>query len=364
MGVDSPPSVHAIVLVPGFQRAERFDRRNALTRGLCALEGRRLEPAGERAIDGEVGLRLVDRDAPNVEVHVFEAYWADMFTEVAAPSPWSRLLQGFGLVGYWMNVRMVRALRISRYMTFGLVGGGLVLVLWYVSTFVLAAQAIAGDAALTPDGVPSRLLGGVVWLGDRIGGWKLWATVTLLLPVLRADELARLAAFARRYLEDQGSDADVGLRARVRQRVQATIDHIVDARYTDVLVVAHSFGTIVANDIFADRRPAHGDPKLALVTWGSPAAVMQCRSGWLRSEVQRLAVAPSLARWEDVYSDGDWLCAAHPARKESALPGQATRIDFDASMVQRLTGRTHVAYYSHPRALAALVAPWQGPIRE
>jgi hypothetical protein len=358
-GVAGPTSVttRAIVLVPGFQRAERFNRRDALARSLCALEQARLRVGETVAIEGQVGTRLLPAGENGREVHVFEAYWADMFAEVAAPSPWARLVQGLGLIGYWMNVRMLRALRVSRYLTFGLVGGGLVLVLWYVSTFVLAAQAIAADSELTPKGVPDEILHAVVWLGNQIGGWKLWATVTLLLPLLRADDVARLAAFARRYLENRATDDELGLRDRVRQRVAATLENIIRAGYGEVVVVAHSFGTIVANDIFADWQPGASGPRLVLVTWGSPAAVMQCRSSWLRTEVQRLAEARALARWDDVSSTSDWLCAAHPARAGSEQPGGQRRIDFDASFLQRLTGQTHVQYYGHPAALMPLLEP-------
>src|SRR5262245_27346910 len=122
-------AARAIVLVPGFQRAERFDRRDALVRGLCdAQEQDPLQAGAEVSIDGETGVVLLPASGSRrvAPIHVFEAYWADMFAEVATPSPWSRLVQGLGLIGYWMNVRMVRALRVSRYMTFGLVGGGLV----------------------------------------------------------------------------------------------------------------------------------------------------------------------------------------------------------------------------------------------
>jgi hypothetical protein len=347
----------AIVLVPGFERAERFDRRDALARGLCAQEQQPMQPGAEVSIDGEVGVKLHAASGPGRELHVFEAYWADMFADVAAPSPWARLVQGLGLIAYWMHVRMLRALRVSRYMTLGLVGGGLVLVLWYVSTFVLAAQAIAADPSLTPDGLPKSLSSAVVWLGNRIGGWRLWATVTLLLPLLRADDVARLAAFARRYLQNWANDGDPGLRDRVRQRVAATLDHILAAGYGEVVVVAHSFGTVVANDIFADRQASPAGRRIMLVTWGSPAAVMQHRSAWLRDEVQRLGIARGLARWDDVYSSSDWLCAAHPARAGSKLPGALRKIDFDAPFVQRVTGRTHVAYYAHPAALAPLLEP-------
>lgn len=351
-------SARAVVLVPGFQRAERFHRRDALVRGLCAIEGPRLRAGDEVTVGGDVGIRLESQSgADPQEVHVFEAYWADMFTEVATPSPWSRLVQGLGLIVYWMNFRMVRALRISRYMTFGLVGGGLVLVLWYVSTFVLAAQAIGADKTLSPDGTPKWLLDAIVAAGSWIGGWQLWATVTVLLPFLRADDVARLAAFARRYLENRTGEAESGLRVRVRQRVEASIERILDHGYSEVVVVAHSFGTIVATDLFADREPRPGDPRILLVTWGSPAAVMQCRSKWLRREIQTFAESRTVSRWEDMSSASDWLCAAHPARKASKVAGKGHKLDFEAGWLQRLTGQTHLEYYAHPAALLPLVQP-------
>jgi hypothetical protein len=349
--------VRAIVLVPGFQRAERWNRRDALVRGLCAQEARPLRAGPSISLGGVVGVKLLPApgDARGGEVHVFEAYWADMFAEVATPSPWSRLVQGLGLITYWMHVRMLRALRVSRYMTFGLVGGGLVLVLWYVSTFVLAAEAIAADESLTPDGLPKWLSSGIVAIGERIGGWRLWATVTLLLPLVRADEVARLAAFARRYLENRASDTELGLRDRVRQRVLETIDPLVAAGYGEVLVVAHSFGAIVANDIFADRTGTAGGTRIELVTWGSPAAVMQHRSSWLRGEIERLRTSTGLARWVDVHSNSDWLCSQHPGRSRSAIPGEARLVDFDAPFLQRMIGRTHLEYYNQPAALAPLL---------
>ncbi|MBL8898155.1 MAG: hypothetical protein JNM84_11035 [Planctomycetes bacterium] len=254
-----------------------------------------------------------------------------------------------------MNYRMLRPLRSSRYMTLGLILSGMILLLWYLSTIVLAAEAIGADESWSSQGIPRWILDSIVAAGAYIGGWKLWATISILLPVLHAEEIARLASFAKRYLEDEQAGKEIGLRSRIRKRVESCVCALTKHGYKDIVIAAHSFGTVIATDIFAQRRkPPHGQ-RVRLVTWGSPIAILQHRSRWLREELDAFTSVADLEQWDDVYSKNDWLCAAHPAREASPLPGGGHLIEFDVSLWRRWSGRSHLEYFTHPKALALLL---------
>ena len=244
----------------------------------------------------------------------------------------------------------------ARYITVGLAGGGVILVAWYLSLVILVAQVMTDpNAPAETSVVPEWLRNAVVWTGTTIGTWQPWAVVATVLGIVRADELARIATFSKRYLQNWVGDAELGLRDRVRVRILATLDHVVRADYDEIVVVGHSFGTILATDILADWPRAGDAVRPHLVTWGAPTAVMACRSEWLRTEVERLVANDRLARWVDVHATSDWLCSAFPGRARRKVAGDTRAVRFDAPFFDRMLGRTHLAYFAHPDALAPLL---------
>ncbi|TLF45450.1 hypothetical protein FEI13_18200 [Halomonas urmiana] len=353
----------AVVLIPGLKRVERFSRRDLLAKNLANNEIRPMQSPEPMKVGGESGLRLMPRalrgaTRPGPRIDLFEAYWADMLPSSAEMSPWKRLANGFELVFYWLISRgNLSALRLSPTIAIGLVAGGVLLVLWYISLTVMVAAALrATPEPAFLESVPA-LKPLYAWFME-VTAWVEASAPYFILPLLlsafRADELAQMAMFSKDYLENQQREMQAGLRERVRRRVAETIDRVLAEPYDEVFIVAHSFGSIVAIDLLADwPHPADCD-RIHLFTLGSPEAVLSCRSQWLAEEREQLFQhSPSV--WIDFHSPSDWLCKAVTDHAHH-YPENSHRLLFNRPLIERVTGRTHMAYYFDHQVLQALAA--------
>ena len=364
----------AIVLIPGMMREERFHRRDVLVSNLETVERHPLVRGGEVSAAGECGLRLTLAPLRGgggppalASLDVFEAYWADMIPEQAEQAPWTKLLQGLELVGYWVfSLGTWKAVatslrRGSSLIAVGLLMGGLTLVAWYLMLAVLVGQAVAPGGQVPEElaGIPviSELVRAFGLATGWLAGNAWWAVLPFLLAMLKVDALVLLARVVKDYFENREDESGVGLRDRVRRRIAGTLESVLAADYDEVVVLAHSFGTVIATDILADW-PHEADLKrLSLVSLGSPIAVLRYRSAWLESERQEVLQTRRLTTWVDFFSPSDWLCSAVTGHRESYGKGMSRRLVFEAPWPQKLSGQTHMLYYRDPRVLEQLAAP-------
>ncbi|MGF1630174.1 MAG: hypothetical protein ACFCUT_11950 [Kiloniellaceae bacterium] len=367
----------AIVLIPGMKREERFHRRDILVSNLETVERHPLTRGAEVSVGGECGLRLTlsplrgadDRpQAPALaSLDVFEAYWADMIPEQVEQPPWTKLLQGLELVGYWVfSLRSWQAVAVSTrngsfLIALGLLMGGLTLVAWYLMLAVLIGQAVAPGGAVPENLAGIPVVSDLVHVLGLATGWiaahAWWAVLPFLLAMLQVDALVLLARFIKDYFENREDESGVGLRDRVRRRIAGTLESVLAADYDEVVVVAHSFGTVIATDILADW-PHEADLKrLSLVSLGSPITVLRYRSAWLEGERKEVLQSRRLATWIDFFSPSDWLCGAVTGHCEIYGEGMSRKLSFEAPWPQKLSGQTHLLYYRDPRVLEQLAAP-------
>lgn len=357
----------AIVLIPGVRREERAFRRDTLINNLENVETFPLSRGEAVEVTGEAGVRLMARPLRSAtapqgpDLDVFEAYWADMVPEQAELNPWQKLGNGLDLLAYWLfSWRTWQAFAVSRFITIGLMAGGLLLVLWYVALALLVADTVTKDPALTANvrGIPvlGDLLAMFLAASDMVGHWYWWAAIAFVLSVVRVDALVQLAHFAKDYLENRPDETEVGLRDRMRKRIRATLENVLQAGYDEVVVVAHSFGSVIAVDLLADWPHRDDFARLRLVTLGSPIAVLGYRSKWLDAERRQLLARAELEVWFDFHAPTDWLCTAVPGHE--ARYGEMSReLDFEAPLRQMLTGQTHLLYYRSSEVLETLAAP-------
>jgi len=364
----------AIVLVPGWEDLKRNQRRDTLATGIAMLDAQSYRRAGEVPVEGFVAARLVAaapvaRGAP-AEIDVIEAYWGDLGRPEGEGGAFTQFLRAAGLFLYWAGHRgVVRMFAISRAISFGAVFGALVLIAWYLDALVVLIQA-ASSLDLPLEGA---LLQPVRWLAERVNAalaWLGWGAVVVLVPLFvrwRAMAVARaVAAGARDYLRNRRDRDGLGLRDRLRHRVAEALGAALAAGYDEVVLLAHSFGTLPALDLLVELAEAPALERVTLVTWGSPAAVMACRAPWLAERLDETRRLAGRLRWIDAWSDADWLCTRipRPAVGEGQAgwgPGAELPLQFDTTFGDRLSGRSHLFYYSDRRALAPLVAPLERP---
>jgi hypothetical protein len=284
-----------------------------------------------------------------------------MVPEQAELGPWQKLGSGLDMLAYWLfSWRTWRAFAVSRFITLGLMAGGLLLVLWYVALALVVADAVTKDVTLTAEIADLPVIGNLLQMflaaAKMIGHWYWWALIAFVLSIVPVDALVQLARFAKDYLENRPDETEVGLRDRMRNRVRTTLANVLEAGYDEVFVVAHSFASVLAIDLLADWPHGEDFDRLKLVTLGSPIAVLGYRSRWLDAERAQLLRRPELDTWIDFHADTDWLCTAIPGHADRY--GEMSRkLDFEAPLRQMLTGQTHLLYYRSSEVLETLAAP-------
>jgi hypothetical protein len=305
---------------------------------------------------------------------VFEASWSDLIPTPAEERPIGRLFQGLSLLIYWLGYpRMWLAIfRYSFYIAVGYLASAAMLVLWLISLIAIVAQATGADTttAVTSDGSDA-----MVWLGQHVQAAAAWlvaklpptwaATLTILIPLLPVMTVADLAAFTRAYLRDAAADGITGLRARLRMRVQTSLTKTLAAgSYDRVIVVGHSFGSLIVTDLIAGWYRAVDLEKISVVTIGSPGAVLAFRSDWLNDEIAAAVERRPGHGWTDIHADRDLLSAGLvPVDSPAIEAGDVIRfvVDLPGGLMDRIDGTIHFTYFRDERVLRTILGQGAAP---
>ncbi|MCE9672157.1 lipase family protein [Myxococcus stipitatus] len=371
-----PASRDAIVLVHGLGSKERDFAREQLLQGLLQVpESATVTQQSPVAVQGVEGLQLLvthAEDGAQRQLDLYEAFWGDLAPSLAQADIKTRMLGGLELLPYWLLSGVWRGIAQRKALTVSMLVGMFLLVAWYWSTLALFFTAVGQDPSLlgagTPAGLPVPTSTGTVagdllkqvstWLGIAgawMGGWRVWAAVSIIVGLLPVNGLVDIADFARRYLTDaRMGENPVGLRSKLRLRINGTLRAVVESgHYSRVTVVAHSMGTAIAVDVLANYR-SPSKTQLRLVTLGGPLELLARRAKWVTEEIESCVQNPRVTQWADFYSKDDWFCTQTPfTNAEPRLTH--TCIEQRASFGSRLSGATHYRYLVNPTVLALLL---------
>lgn len=258
--------------------------------------GRRLELSRRTRRGSHAGWRLWGGDNPCRSEHEF-LVWDDIVR-----ATWSRSLPALmyqGARAYWhlcrhLDWRLARGRsRAGWYALFlpGMLFLGLPMGLGWMLAGVVALAGPVWLALLL--GLP--LGAGIGW-GAALGGRRRWHGLWLLRFVIFSTVIARREA--------------VGLENRIdafARQVEAALDEDWD----EVLLIAHSAGTILSVMVMARllaRRGGGMPAHFALVTLGSVIPLMACRrdAAWFGPDLDTLAAGAFL--WLDIASVTDGAC--------------------------------------------------------
>ncbi|GAB5446435.1 hypothetical protein [Gymnodinialimonas sp.] len=356
----------AILMVPGFDRVQREQIRDALANFiLCDAQAYKVSETQDRPSAGKsyVGLNAISRDDPSkaLDLRVYEVFWSDIIPDYSAESTWEKFKRATMLVAYW-GLYALRSSRpaIPSWSRVWLIGAGLLLLLWYLLVTVAFLNLIASNPSLIPEPIAdalSRLRINVenisdFW-SDVLAFWPV-AFILLLVGNGRLETVANIAQFAKVYLGDERSaPMETSLRSKLRKRATDQLDIILgDPDVEEVFVVAHSFGGAIAVDALAEF--GSDLPRVHLFTWGTVLGVFAHQQDWIRRDLEHLQDAkPSLASWTDYRIRRDSLAVPVPKISEKA---QITHVDLPAITTLPLPSQqAHNAYYSSQKAIEALL---------
>lgn len=350
-----PDKRDAIVLVPGARIAQQGEHLGVLLEGFRkAAESVICGAESEALIEGLKGRRLPFTFVATGEtrqVDFFECYLSDLVPSLSQQSPLVKLREGTKVLLFWFTSGMWRGVRQHTYLVLSAIVSAIVFLLWYFSVLALGLTALGEFKP--PEGSP--LFAHAVSLaadwGKRLGSWVMWLGLATVLGMARADRLADISHFLRRYLT---SDE---LREEFQYRLREPLYQIVrSGEYARVTLLAHSFGSLVAADVLAGFKHT-GGPKVGVITLGSPAAVLLHMTTWLPDELKRCSENDDIEFWIDFSSCSDWMGA--PVRFEGALAFPFAPIELRGmgGLAAQFTGGAHRAYFHRREVMECLVAP-------
>jgi len=352
----------AIVLVPGARIARQGEHLEVLINGLrSTAESVLCGEASPAVIAGLKGKRLpctFVATGETTQVDLFECYMSDLVPNLSQQSPLIKLREGTKVLLFWFTSGMWKALRRHTYLVVSAIVSAVGFLLWYFSVLALGLTAL-GQLKPTEDSplLTHALSLAATW-GDRLGSWVVWLGLATLLGLSRADRLADIGHFLRLYLT---SDE---LRGAFRNRLREPLYQVVNSgEYRRVIVLAHSFGSLVAADVLADFKHP-GGPSVGVITLGSPIPVLLRMASWLPEELKRCAQNEAIQFWIDFSSRSDWMGAPVGFEREPVFPFEPSALRDMGGLVAQFTGGAHRAYFHRREVMECLVAPdvvWDKP---
>lgn len=370
----------ALILVPGYYRKPKNTLRDLLVSNLTMAESMRMSVTSSDADMASLAVSASDNTVLPETIDVIEAGWADLIPVPAEEKPVRRLLQGLSLLLYWIgSPGMWQAIfKYSFWIAAGYIFSALLLVLWLLSLLTVAVQTLdvagigtpvlpvtpiadagapANDAAGGSALLQQMLRDAAVWLTALIPQ-KYAAALAVIIPLLPVMIMADLAAFTRDYLSDLATDGITGLRARLRMRLQTAFGAALSKDYDRVIIVGHSFGSLIAADTVAGWYRAEDLARVRVVTLGSPGSVLSYRSQWVATEIANAVERRPGFGWTDIHAERDfWSAGLLPADSSRIAEGDVVRmvVDLPGTLVERFNGVVHLAYFRDEAVLRALL---------
>lgn len=335
-------SKRAIIFIPGFQHKAMGTCTEKLASNIAL-----------QFPDKEVFVRIDENDDISLEnttfkkLDLYEAYWMDCIPINTNESPTSKILNGAKLIYFWLFSKIWIETRRSKSMTFGLALSGLALLIWYLT--IIFSLFYPYD--ITDFSFPALL--------EQIKDNDIWnlATLTpiiavLTLPLLASiNQLIYISSSIRAYILNLSKDEDaiLGTRGLIHSKICTVFRKVYAKDYDEVIIVAHSFGSIIAIEVLSLWQNNNDISKTTLVTWGSPINLIKWKSNATKRALSELIEQNNLLRWLDIYSHHDWLCSYVVEHKIAFCDEASVEITFDCELTDKMTGRTHLYYYTDMR---------------
>jgi len=291
--------------------------------------------------NGELCTRFRARDGSR-EIDLQLVYIGDLRRSFATLSVLAKLKQGGAMLIYWLASPLWGQLlrtQQSRLLA-GVVGTLTIFGLWYAATLITIASA--------PNDLPDAIQGPLRQFAETVKSVWIWVVLLALLQALPVNLMMDVVRTATSYLDDPD------LAQRMRMRLSGPLSRADrNGSYDEIVLVAHSFGGVIAVDVLDSFRftaPAR------VLTLGSPVELIAVHRRPFREALDRALTNPTINRWDDVDASGDWLCTPIPA-PEDRTRFHSHRLRPAASLRDRLNGNAHEVYFYEDAVYQLLLDP-------
>lgn len=322
-----PEKLEAILLIPGFtskqknfilyQLGQEFEK-------LGAESVKNLEQNNFSGKQFKINNRLID---------VYEAYWGDLIEDLTKMELTDRIPRGAYLLYYWLVSGIYQAVQESILLVLSSTVLLLILVCWYFITILLVFSQIVEK--LDIEALKSF---------KSLVGW-IWLINTFLVGLLPVGTAANLINFSERYFEDDFT------KYKINERVSELLNLILEKNYSNVTVLAHSFGAIIGTNLLAKIPEKQ---HICYITLGSPLKFFSFKSSRIKHNLFELVddCKGKIDKWIEYYSEQDPLCIKMlPVGKYNNLEIKTIQINnsqgkrVNKSSFASITGLSHNFYF-------------------
>lgn len=283
-----------------------------------------------------------------------ELAWSDLRPSMNDVGVFERLLRGGRLVVYWGQAFLRQdMLPASHSLRRWFIYATAALVAWYMLAIAAVLLAFGPDVLA----FCSHVLG--LFSSSRPAAaaaapdspWPKWvaAFAVAVLGLKATTQSVDLSWTFYAFMEDLDS-----FRHRLRLRLRGLLSHIVlnEQTWNRIVVVAHSFGTVVAADALGGSSTDGARlPSLHLITLGSPLEFLSCCDAEIRSLVESCLRANEVKAWTDFYAPEDPFCSKVPIAEDPSGKFRAEQIDLDATARAAGVVGLHDAYFHRAEVL-------------
>jgi hypothetical protein len=351
----------AVIFVPGFDaKCQNFYLDKYLEPGLLTqLEGIdiKLDPETVK-IPGQTGKRILcQMEGGEKTMDIYEVYWNDLVDRLSGKVIGQKLCRGFAIIIYWFS----EGWKIMKISPLFFVQTTIILILvllWYFGIVVLVLAALADKTTIKSIPWLQTFFDPVIgWATHGLGG-QIWLVITALLAVLpiSINLVIDFTDFFITYLKNESYQGSPPIRALLRKRIKQAVDNVIsEGTYERITVLDHSLGGLIACDFMADYHDQQGR-KFRFITWGSALESSSSATNWVKSEVKMCLDSPHVERWDDFYSNQDWLCSKVPVPNVHWEPKLVSKhVSFKVSLLRQWSGESHMEYFFDPMVLRHLV---------
>jgi len=311
-----------------------------------SIDNNEVEQSGVRTIK-------VELDNQTREIEIREIFWSDLRPRLSNEGALRKLIRGLDLFFYWVSsLKTWMSASRSKYMFLNTVLTLFLFLIWYYGAVAAAFTAIG---ASPPEALVSIFPDGGTWFketGDAMGSWKVWLFSAALMTIIPVSAVIDISFATKCYLQNR-----LAVQHKINGRLYKALNSVNRSpdSYSQVTLLCHSFGVVVATETIADFDQIL--PVQKLVTMGGPLELIQARSVRVRDSLKKMENElgnGNLKSWIDFYSDYDWLCSKTPV-SENIESFKHHKITTTVPWDQRASGASHSMYFTDWDVMKELV---------
>lgn len=361
--------IHVVFFIPGYSggQSRGYSLRNLMIPGVRRASTETNAPVTIREVDSLAGCPGVVLSGQAATTYIYEIPWeTDVQYLSSLTNPAKKLSRALTLCLFWAFSSVWRGLFTSPYMTFSLVGGIVVLIVWVLILFVPLINGIINFKYLTEEASHVPLLRGVasvlhlvempfIFASHRLrpffteAGWKFFKNALLagfgFLTLITS--WTDVSDLTRRYIthatDKDGREIDDVLQRVVAQAIDEIAFNHRNARFS---IVGHSFGSMIALDVIANRR-LQNLAAARLVTLGGFFQILAYRSNDILGAISRALNSPVLDSWTEYYSNRDLASARTQldSNEHGLFKVRQLAVLRKVTILQSFTNRSHSLYF-------------------